>query len=224
MFILNDDLKDAIKKYPLLKIIEKENCNLSLSGEIEIFHPIENKVIDTFSVEMTFPKEFPHCFPKVVETSNKIERTVDRHLIVTQNNTLCFAVIAEELILCRLGITTRWFLNNILVPRLAEEYIVNHGGKYTHEFSHGPLGDLEFYYQKFRTKNPNIVVENLKFILKDRLPKSYEKCICGSGLKFKKCHRRIFEDLKELGNNFIIYQIHTLEKFLEMYKCECVIN
>lgn len=217
MFELKDDLMDTVKHYPLLGINENDGV-LSLSGEIEIFHPTEKKVIDIFSLEINFTKNFPYCFPKVIETSGKIEKIIDRHVIVNKNNSLCFTVVAEELTICRLGITTRWFLDNVLVPRLAEEYLVNHGGKYAHEFSHGPLGDLEYYYQKFNIKDPKDVIGYLKFILKGEFPKHFERCICGSGLKFKKCHRRIFEDLKATGDSFINYEITQLEEFFKASK------
>lgn len=209
-------MTDAILHYPNLKIIETDG-KLSLLGEVDILHPIEKKLIDTFSVEISFHERFPYCFPKVIETSGKIERIQDRH-IYTQDNTMCFAVISEELMKCRNGITTKWFLDNVLVPRLAEEYVVNLGGKYAHEFAHGPLGDLQFYFLKFKTKRPREVIRYLIIILQGKFPKHYESCICGSGLKFKKCHRNIFGELKSLGDTFIAFEIEKLEKFLNGLK------
>lgn len=214
MFSLKDDLATAVHHFPLLRINEF-NGELVLSGEIEILHPVEDKLIDTFSVEISFPKKYPFCFPKVKETSMKIERTPDRH-VFTNTNTLCFAVQTEELLTCKSGITLLWFLNNVLVPRLAEEFIVINGGKYAHEYSHGPLGDIEFYCEKFGIKEHNLVIHYLKLIVQGTLPKHYEKCSCGSGVKFKKCHRILFEDLKSLGDNYLSYEIYRLENFLSL--------
>lgn len=213
MFALKSDLTNAIEHYPDLKIIERDG-KLSLSGDVDLLHPIGQELIDTFAVDITFPERFPYCFPEVIETSGKIERIAKRH-VFTNTNTLCFAVKVEERLKCKGGITTRWFLDNVLVPRLAEEYVVNHGGKYEHEFSHGPLGDLEFYFQKFNTKDPLEVIRNLKLILNGGFPKHYEKCVCGSDLRFKKCHRTVFEALKDLGDRYIAYEIDNLEGFLK---------
>ena len=210
-------MNNAIEHYPKLKIIE-ENGNFSLSGEVDILHPIEKKCIDTFSVDISFPERFPRCFPRVVETSGKIERIPDRHIFVNDGFRLCFTVIVEELLKCRNGITTRFFLDNVLVPRLAEEYLVNNGGKYTHEFAHGNLGDFQFYFQEFKTENPNEVIRYLKMILQGGFPKHYALCSCGSGVKFKKCHRKNFEELKSIGDRFIIFEIEKLEKFIEAVK------
>lgn len=222
MFELRSDMNDAITYYPNLKVVETDG-KLSLSGDVDLLHPIAKKVIDTFSVDISFPERFPYCFPKVVETSKKIERIQDRH-IYTQNNSMCFAVLSEELLKCRFGITTRWFLNNVLVPRLAEEYLVNNGGEYAHEFAHGPWGDFQFYFKKFKIQNPVEVIRYLKLILTGGFPKHYEKCSCGSGIKFKKCHRIIFEELKSLGDKFINFEIEKLEKFLEDVKAKAKTN
>lgn len=213
MFDLRSDLNKAIEHYPNLKIVDSDG-KLSLSGEVDLFHPTEKKWIDSFSVDITYPERFPNRFPVVVETSGKIERIPNRHIYKDTNN-MCFAVQAEELMKCRYGITTLWFLDNVLVPRLAEEYIVNDGGKYSHEFSHGPLGDFEFYFEKFKTKHPLDVIRYLKLVLNGGFPKHYEKCSCGSGLKFKKCHRVIFEELKGLGDGFLNYEINKLGAFLK---------
>jgi hypothetical protein len=216
MFSVKDDLLNAIERYQSLSMVEIDG-KLSLSGEVELLHPIEKKLIDTFSVEITFPESYPFCFPWVTETSGKIERIADRH-VFTNTNTLCFAVQTEERMKCRNGITLLWFINNVLIPRLAEEYIVNNGGKYEHEFSHGPLGDLEFYCEKFKTKEFAVVIGYLELILKGGFPKPHERCSCGSNVKFKKCHRIIFEELKALGDRYIAYEIERLEKFLEVTK------
>jgi len=213
MFNLRNDLESTVKYFPKLEIIESENGPFLL-GEVDILHPIKNEIIDTFTVEIIFPRNYPYCFPNVTETSGKIERIPDRH-IYTNTNNLCFSVFAEERIKCYYGITTKWFIDHVLVPRLAEEYIVNQGGKYTHEYSHGQLGDLEFYLKKFCTGSPTEVMRYLNLILEVRFPKHYEKCGCGSGKKFKKCHRVIFEDLKRLGDKFIVNEIFKLEKLIQ---------
>lgn len=213
LYDLRKDLDEALEFYPNLKVIES-GSNLALTGAVDLIHPTEKKLIDTFFVDITFPDRFPYQFPKVIETSGKIERIPDRH-IHTGTNYMCFAVLSEELMKCRHGITTLWFLNHVLVPRLAEEYIVNNGGKYYREFSHGTLGDLEFYFEKFRTKSPKEVLRYLTWILRGDFPKHYELCYCGSGKKFKKCHRLIFEQLKGLGDGFLSFELQKLKKYIE---------
>lgn len=213
MYELRKDLDEALKFYPKLRLVEKGK-DLALSGSVDLIHPSEKKLIDTFFVEITYPERFPFQFPKVLETSGKIERVQDRH-IHPGTNYLCFAVNAEELLKCRFGITTLWFLDYVLVPRLAEEYLVNNGGKYSHEFSHGTLGDLEFYFEKFRTKSPEQVLKYLTILIKGEFPKHFEPCNCGSGQKFKKCHRLVFEEFKSLGDGVLHFEFQKLKNFLQ---------
>lgn len=213
-FDLFKDLENTTKKYSTLKI-QKRRDELILSGEIELIHPTEFKIIDNFSVLMEFPKAYPHCFPRVWETSKKIERVADRHVYPKEGN-LCLAVTVEEQLTCRVGISTIWFIERVLIPRLAEEHVVNNGGNYAHEFAHGLYGSLEFYSKKFKVKAPFLVIELLKRIREYDFPKHYDGCPCGSGRKFKRCHKILFTDLHRLGHTFLTSEIHKMEQLLRL--------
>jgi hypothetical protein len=127
------DLSTAIKDYPGLKLINEVGA-LSLMGTIDLIHPEFGITYDSFSVEIYYPKLYPFCFPKVIETGGKIPRNANRHVNVIANNTLCLTVDPEERLLSLHGITTSWFIKNVLLPRLGEEYVVNNGGNYLHEY------------------------------------------------------------------------------------------
>ncbi len=208
---LKSDIDQAIKEYPGLEIINEAGA-LKLNGTLELIHPIHNVPFETFSVELYYPEQYPHCFPKVIETGGKIERSAARHVNVPDNNTLCLTVPPEERLLCRHGITTSSFIKDVLLPRLGEEYEVNSGGKYLHEYSHNALGYWEFYFRKFNVKNPNRILEILDMMVKHNLPKGYENCFCGSGDKFKKCHQKSINEFSSLGNDYIKMQIQLLNK------------
>lgn len=205
-----NDLTTAIKEYPSLKLIN-EAGDLSLEGSIDLIHSETGIAYDSFSVKIYYPKQYPFCFPKVIETGGKIPRTADRHVNVTANNTLCLTVDPEERLLTLYGITTSWFIENVLLPRLGEEYIVNDGGKYLHEYSHNALGYWEFYFQKFNTKNPLVVINILENMLQHSMPKGYMPCICKSGKDYKKCHKKNVDDLYRLGTSYIQIQLNYLK-------------
>ncbi|HSH67975.1 MAG TPA: SEC-C domain-containing protein [Bacteroidia bacterium] len=198
VFNLKADIEHAVRLYPGLWISEIEN-KFIIQGDIELIHPTHNSVLDTFSIEIFYPDRFPFCFPKVIETENKIERSADRHINVKENNTLCLAVPPEEQLLTRNGISTVWFIKNVLLPRLAEEYEVNRGGKYTREYSHGLDGYWEFYFKKLKTNDPAFVINTIESALNQNLPKGSYNCPCGSGKKFKKCHRNAFYEIGYLN-------------------------
>lgn len=207
---LKADIDAALKLYPLLKIIEKDGI-LGIAGDLELIHPEFNIPFETFSVELSFPKEYPNCFPRVLETGGKIERIPNRH-VYTNTGTLCLAVPPEERLLCRHGINMSRFIKNVLLPRLGEEYNVNNGGQYSREYSHGPDGFWEFYFKKFDTDDPNIVLKILKCITEQNTPKGFELCICGINEKYKKCHREAINEISCLGIPYLKWQLNYLNE------------
>lgn len=211
---LRSDLEKAIVSYPKLKIKE-ENGSLELVGEIDLIHSERNLLIETFSVNIFYPKEFPYCFPKVIETGDQIPRSNDRH--VNKDTTLCLVIEPEERLLCLHGITTVLFIEKVLLPRLGEEYTVNKGGKYVREYSHGIKGLWEFYFFKFKSNDPKVILQLLESITTQNIPKRSKACPCGSGNVFKKCHINSVIEINRLGrlylkSNYYILMNNVYEK------------
>jgi hypothetical protein len=210
-FDLHADIEWTVQKYHQLKVFEIDG-KILLIGEVDIVDKDEMEIIDTFSVEIRFPEFFPYCFPKVMETSGKIPKIPDRHVFKDTGN-LCFSVETEELILCRNTMSSRQFIDQILVPRLAEEYVINNGGNYRKERSHGIKGDVEYYQEKFDTQSLDKVILYLELILNGEIPKPYERCFCGSGKKFKKCHQQITDGINAFNKFYIQREIRKLELY-----------
>jgi hypothetical protein len=205
-----EDIEIALRKYPGLKIVQAEEGNKNLAGEIDVVHEESGTLIETFAVEVHYPEKFPFCFPKVFETSGKIERTLSRH-VNTANGSICLVVPPEERLICKHGISTLWFLDNVLYPRLAEEFVVMNGGKYQGEYSHGGAnGYWEYYMRKLNITNTDLVLSILEVIAKKQLPVGHNPCICGSGKKFKKCHLKSTVEISDLGASHLNSDIQFL--------------
>jgi hypothetical protein len=206
------DIATAIMEYPLLQPYQN-NGDKHLQGWIEVVDNKSGILIDEYEIDLYYPEEYPFCFPKVIEKSRKIPREVDRHTM-PKSTELCLAVNPEERLVCRNGITTLWFLDNVLVPRLAEEYAVSKGHKYLKEYSHGSDGIWEYFMKQFETDNTALVLNFIEGMAFYKLPKGFEPCICGSGKKFKKCHRNIVFLLNNLGSKYLL----NIAKYLRSYK------
>ena len=211
-FNLEDDIKKTQEKYPLLTYHPPD----FLEGTIELL--ADGMKLHDFQLEMKLPEIFPNCYPVVTETGGDIERIEDRH-VYTNSPHLCLGVKAEEIILCRFGQGLKWFLDKILVPRLAEEYLVMNGEGYMSEYSHGMEGPWEYYQKRFATEDRKLIVKLFKITLSNALPKGYELCPCGSQRKFSKCHRRyiyaIQSEIMQTNRFFWEEELRTLQSLVK---------
>ena len=205
---LHQDIDSAIRFYPEFKKIES-NARVRVVGSIILVHP-EIGEYDKYEVSITFPECYPKCFPKVVEESEKIPRIADRH--VYSDNTLCLAVEPEDNLLCRRGITFKYFLDKVLVPHLSRETYRNLSGKYEDgEYSHGVGGLWEYFGYMLSVKDKKSILEELEKMLFEKWPERNETCFCGSSFKFKNCHIRKWQSLMSLGNDYLISRLEILK-------------
>ncbi len=204
MYSIDSDIEKTLKFFPKLK---KQEGKLAISGELDIVHP-KAGFLDTYEVLIEFTKLYPNCFPKVTETSKKIERVPARH--VNENDTLCMAVRPEEILLCRRGIKLKWFIESVLIPHLAREIYFEEEKKYPFgDYSHGIDGLWEYFMEKFDSKDKNWIIIVLEKIVNNELPKNNEDCFCGSKIKYKKCHK---------------YQVNQFLSFETSYLSDEIIN
>lgn len=210
-FNLEGDIKKAQVSYPLLKYYPPNK----LIGTIELV--AKGMKLHDFKLEIILSKGFPYCYPLVKETGNDIERIEDRH-VYTNASHLCLGVQAEEIILCRFGQGLKWFLDKILVPRLAEEYLVMNDESYVREYSHGWEGPWEYYQKRFGTNDRKLIVCLLGMTLSDKLLDGRELCPCGSNRKFSKCHRKfifsIQSEIRQTNKSFWIGEFRNLQFLL----------
>lgn len=198
MYDFNNDIKQVLKKYELLKYYPHDKC---LNGDIELISE-SGKFIDIFNVVIKIPEGFPRCFPKVLETEEKIPRSKMRH-VMPYTNILCLAVPIEEYLVCSNGITILWFIDNVLVPRLCEEFRVNNGENYQREYSHDFGGIWEFLMKKLETKNIDHVLIFMKVLATKKTPKGNSPCLCGSNKPFRLCHKKTIASLQHLKNDIL---------------------
>jgi len=195
MYNLDYDIKEVLSNYELLKY---NSNSKKFSGEIEVIKG--GLFIDIFSIEIIIPNCFPRCFPKVIEIGNKIPRKVARH-VIPKTNHLCLAVEIEEFLLCQGGITMKWFIDKVLVPRLCEEYRVINGEKYQKEYSHDFGGTWEYLMKVLNVNEPEIVMKFIKALADKKRPTGNSLCLCESNKPFRLCHKSNISTLQHLGIN-----------------------
>jgi hypothetical protein len=208
-----DDVNKALKYYPLLRMVNN-NGHIIVEGEIHLVqHPYGE--VDRYNVQISFPKNYPKRFPLVIETDNKIPRIPDRH--VNSDDTLCLAVLPEELKIARNGITFKYFLDKVLVPHLGRETYYNIEKIYPDgEYEHGKIGIWKYFEEIFNVTDKQFIINELKVIVNhNKMLERNVECICGSGLKFKKCHLVIWNKVLEVGRENIKLIMTYLEEAYE---------
>jgi len=198
MYNLEKDINNVLRKYSLLKY---NSISKIIYGEIEVLGE-SGQFIDIFNVDIILPVEFPRRFPKVIETEKKIPREITRH-VMPKTNHLCLAVQFEEILLCCKGINLLWFIDNVLVPRLAEEFRVNNGEKYQKEYSHDFGGTWEFLMKKLELKTPDLVLKFIEALAKKKKPNGNSICLCGSEEPYRLCHKKQVLHILQLNNKLL---------------------
>ncbi|GAB5566134.1 MAG: hypothetical protein Wins2KO_31970 [Winogradskyella sp.] len=208
MSTITKNIDRALVDYHLLSRVVEDGF-IRVKGFIPLIHPKIGE-IDRYEVLIKFPKDYPKCFPKVIETSNKIPRIPNRH--VNPDNTLCLAVEPEEKALTKNGISFKYFLDRILIPHLARETYRESKGVYPDgEYAHGYDGIWEYYKSILKESDKLTIIRELEQIVNSNWPERNQKCFCGSGNKFKKCHLDSWTEILKSGKDYIKKQIQILK-------------
>jgi len=201
-------LIDACKEFPHLKIKIKGGKKI-LKGVIDI-KDSEQKDIHSFLIEVHHTENFPYRFPILLEVGNDIPCDPDWHKY--SDNSCCITVEPDEVLQCHNGITVSMFIKNNVIPYLANQCHKKVTGKYKNEFQHGNRGLISYYSELMETSDKDKWVSYLRYafgIKKLRIGRN-DKCICGSGKKFKNCHDIIFDKLKKIGKENIIKHLSSI--------------
>ena len=174
--LTNRDKKEINEKFPSLNCeIKKQKIWGTLNFccyydkdtkklEHNSFHP--NRVEDSYEIEILFTERGSFDFPKVYETSEKIERKEDFHINIHHDNSCCLGIFPEY----------QWtsayhFIIEKVVPFFYWQTVKRETGKEPWVgYSHGNEGLKEA-----------MILDSAKGADRNKL------CPCGSKIKYKKC-------------------------------------
>lgn len=197
--VFEKELQSAHKHFPQLKIHDGEGGHF-LRGIIDIPND-KGEIAYSFLVEIHASLNYPQRYPILYEVGGDIPCCADWHKY--NNNSCCVGVEAEEIIRCYNGISITEYITDIVIPYFANQVYKKQTGDYLQEYSHGTKGIKEFYEILMGTKN---AVEWQQIIGSAFGKIKYQrngKCYCGSGLKYKKCHAVIEDQIRMIGKNQI---------------------
>lgn len=209
--IFKQEALEFIKDYPNFDYSENENKIPELYGDLKLTDN-QGNIIDTYQIKVLCSPNYPSAFPFVYETAGRIPINVDWH--VFSDGHCCICSIPEEAIICNNGITLESFIENQVKPYFFNQKYREMNGFFLNERSHGQRGNIEFFEDLFRTKDFQKIIQYLLFIKSNEEPDRVSKCFCGSGLKYRNCHKQQFRLIKSLPNALVNHFTNILNLYI----------
>ncbi|MGY6744924.1 MAG: SEC-C domain-containing protein [Cecembia sp.] len=195
-------------QFPELNLGQTEDGIPTFEGKL-ILSDEKSNPIDSYEIRIVCSVNYPQSFPFVFETKNRIPINIDWH--VHTDGHACLCTWPEEVIYCHKGITLESFLSEHVIPYFFNQKYREMHGFFLQERAHGNLGTMDFFKEKFRTSNLKLIINWLEFIKSNPEPSRTNECFCGSGEKFRKCHRDEFREFKKLP-------VEIIGKFIDLIK------
>lgn len=208
----------VVSEYPLLKTEIHPNGNIHLTGLIELKDDMDN-LIEVYNIDVYPTNKYPYRYPFVFEIGGKVPRNINWHVFEDSGN-CCLGSIPEEISRCSKGITLLWFLNEIVVPYFYAQTFRRENGYFLNERPHGIDGDIDFYYEVLKTRDLKKNLQYLEYIKTNPKPERTSSCFCGSGEKYRKCHKlayTAFAEIRDYEINMLIRRIITSERFKQQH-------
>jgi len=198
--------------YPGLTLADDEKDTApSISGMIQLKD--QNGIhIDSYKIKIVPTIDYPNSFPYVFEIDGRIPRNNDWH-IYTEDGHCCISSFPEEILNCKNGISLSLFIENQVIPFFFNQKHRELYGYFLKERPHGIEGNIQFFCETFRIRDLSTIIKCLIFIKQRKEPNRVSRCFCGSGLKYRKCHRETYRVFCAFNNNELNYFIEMVTRF-----------
>lgn len=210
LILFTEQLNIAKKRYPDLKILQDNEGLPFLRGVLAIPND-RNEIVGYYLIEIHYQEEFPHRFPILYEIGGEIPNEADWHKY--SDGRCCITVMADEKLICKNGISVAMFISKCAIPFFANSIYKKLTGDYKNgEYAHGIKGINQFYTSLLRTDDKELWIRYFRNAFKG-LPvvsPRNEPCFCGSGVKFKFCHQKVFDDLRQIGEEQVHYDFNLV--------------
>ena len=209
--IFKKEAEIILNDYPGL-ILDADDTNTapSISGIIKL-EDEDSLTIDSYSIKIVSSENYPNHFPYVFETGGRIPLNIDWHVYPSDGH-CCICSVPDEILICRSGINLHSFIEKQVKPYFFNQKHRELFGYFLKERSHGNEGNVQFFIDTLKTKDLTAIVEYLNFIKQQNEPNRVSLCFCGSGIKYRKCHREVYRMLSAFTNDELDFFIEIIGK------------
>ena len=183
----------ALAYQPRMRLLKREGP-IVLSGPFEVRE--DDRVLDSFELEIEPDPESPRAPPIVRETAGRIPWEADRH--VFPDTGIACVVLADGFWFeypCGLELVD--FMKTPLRSYLAGQALVERGEGWPNgEWGHGLKGVLQFYGEVLGVSDLGAVIDLLRVLAAGK-PRGAWRCPCGSGKRIRACHEEVLLQLHE---------------------------
>lgn len=206
------DASDLIETYDTLEL-KVDGDRAIVKGGLAVVDG-DGKLWHTYQVEICYVENYPFTFPVVYETGGEIPQIPDWHINI--NGSCCLDNEFSQQIKCCKGISLLEFTQKELLPWFANQSYRRVTGNYVNgEQAHGDMGRIEFFMLELKAPNLLSCVEWMLKLAVRELPPRQAVCFCGSGEKWRKCHKPIFEKMYPISTSALYWAIDRFVKFLK---------
>lgn len=153
--------------------------NLSFAAQYS-----EAAIVDSFAIEITLSCDYPSVPPTTRECGGRIP--ADFH--TNRDGTLCLGSPLDVKMKFGANPHLLGYVTSLVIPYLFSfSYWSKHGEMPYGELPHGGEGILEYYRDLFGVGSNSAAV-CLLVILATGSYRGHHECLCGSGLRLRKCH------------------------------------
>ncbi|HNX82473.1 MAG TPA: hypothetical protein PKL77_10055 [Candidatus Omnitrophota bacterium] len=192
---VESEFNDVKTKYPSLCLGINSDNGYVVSGYIGFTIRIKDLDIkDYFNIVINIPHDYPNTLPKTREIDGRIPQYFHKY----DNAILCLETPLEQRIIFNSQPTLLGYIENCLIPYLVTfHYWTKTGDMPYGERDHCGAGIIQSYQARLNVKDP-IAILGFLFMLSTNIFLRRQKCLCGSGERFCRCHETRIIELQPL--------------------------
>lgn len=188
-----DELKKGLlSSYPDFRI-NVVGKDIIVEGSFPVF--VDGKILDRYLIRIVLTNGYSRFLPSVYETGGRIPKIRDRHFFPKTDEACVYLKDEWGWISSRYPTLIDFIkgpVNDFFIWQACYDY---YGEDRLGGWEHGGKGRLEFYQQKLKTTD----VEMIKLCLLHLSKEKYKPnlgCFCGSGKKVYQCHKALIIALR----------------------------
>lgn len=198
--------------YPKLRYSrDEDNKRWLILGELDICDAT-GIYWDTFNILIIVQSPYLAKVPEVFELSDIIPRTDDWH--ISKSGECCLDIPHNLKLAFQRGMRLGDFISEKVYPYFANQlHRLSHSDYAGEEYDHRFEGVIQYYNEELQLSNSILAIRFIKSILEKHVPGRNDQCICGSGIKTKKCHLASIQTLIELGDKVLHQDLMNFEQW-----------